>query len=485
MSPAHMVALGLAPLLTILGAVAATWSRRVRDIFFFAMVSLAVVAERMEVNFYSQAWYRGTTRGIQITLVEMLAFGLLVGCWVGRRGLERRRFWPGSLGLILLLFAYAVFSVVISQPRMFGAFELSRMFAAVLVFLASAAYVRSIREWTLLIVALGCAVGVEGAWAARQHFQDGVDRASGSLDHANSLSMYLCLTVPPLVAVAFSGWSRWLRWFCGACALLGAGGLLLTYSRAGIPVFVAVTAGAFLACASWKPTAGHVAVRALLVVGVALLVAAGWRQMVRRYSEATLQEEYLDPTVDGRGVYLRLSWDIAREHFLGVGLNNWSYQVSRTYGPRLGYRFADYDYLISVYGTKDEKMFADANLAAPAHNLAALTLGELGVPGLVIFAVLWIRWLSMGLPFLLLPRGEPMRAMGVGILFGILGIFGQSLTEWVYRQTPILFTFYILLGALASLAFARRRLREGARAPSALADGPWEAAEPALSAEEA
>jgi hypothetical protein len=64
----------------------------------------------------------------------------------------------------------------------------------------------------------------------------------------------------------------------------------------------------------------------------------------------------------------------------------------------------------------------------------------------------------MGLPFLKLPRGDPMRAMGIGILFSICGIFGQSLTEWVYRQTPILFTFYILLGALAGLAHTRRTL---------------------------
>jgi O-antigen ligase len=453
-----MVALGLVPLFTVMGAVVASWSQRVRDVFFFAMLSLAVVAERMDVNFFSEAWYRGTTRGIQITLVEMLAFGLLFGCWVGRRGQERRRFWPGSLGLLLLFFVYAGISVVISQPRMFGLFELSRMFAAILVFLASAAYVRSVREWTLLVVALGCAVGFEGAWATKQHFVEGFDRAAGTLDHANSLSMYLCLSVPPLVAVAFSGWARWLRWFCAVCALLGAAGLLLTFSRAGIPVFAAVTVGAFLACASWKMTPGRVIVRSLLALGLAVMVAAGWRPMMQRYSEATLQEEYLDTSVDGRGVYLRLSWEIAQEHFFGVGLNNWSYQVSRKYGPRIGYQFVDYDYLISVYGTKDERLFGDANLAAPAHNLAALTLGELGVPGLAIFALLWIRWLSMGLPFLFLPRSEPMRALGVGILFGICGIFGQSLTEWVYRQTPILFTFYILLGALASLAFARRSL---------------------------
>jgi hypothetical protein len=179
--------------------------------------------------------------------------------------------------------------------------------------------------------------------------------------------------------------------------------------------------------------------------------------MERRYAEATLEDEYFDPTVDGRGVYLRLSEAIAKDHFFGVGLNNWSYDVSRTYGPRLGYRFVDYDHLISIYGTSDDKQFGNSYLAAPAHNLAALTLGELGVPGLAIFALLWCRWLSMGVPFLFLDRGEPMRAMGVGLLFGICGIFGQSLTEWVYRQTPILFTFYILLGALASLAHGRRQ----------------------------
>src|ERR1017187_3278036 len=104
MSPAHMVALALVPFFTITGAVAAIWFQRVRDVFFFAMVSLAVFAERMDVNFFSEAWYRGTTRGIQVTLIEMLALGLLIGCWFGRRGLERRRFWPGSLGLMLLYF---------------------------------------------------------------------------------------------------------------------------------------------------------------------------------------------------------------------------------------------------------------------------------------------------------------------------------------------------------------------------------------------
>ncbi len=170
MRPAHALALVLIPFLTVAGAVAATWFQRVRDIFFFLMVSVAVFAERLDVNFFSQAWYRGTTRGVQVTLLEILAFGLLIGCWIGRRGGERRWFWPASLGLMLAYTAYAALSVLVSEPRIFGVFELSKMAAGILVFLAAAAYVRGKREWTLLLVALGCAVGFEGLWAVKQHF---------------------------------------------------------------------------------------------------------------------------------------------------------------------------------------------------------------------------------------------------------------------------------------------------------------------------
>ena len=468
MKPAHAIALMLIPFLTVAGAVAATWSQRVRDVFFFLMVSLAVFAERTDVNFFSEAWYRGTSRGIQVTLLEILAAGLLIGCWLGRRSEERSWFWPASLGVMLLYLVYAGVSVVVSEPKIFGLFELAKILGSILVFLSAAAYVRTKREWTLLLVALGCAVGVEGCWALKQHFITRLDRVAGTLDHANSLSMYFCLTVPPLVAAAFAGWSRALRWFCAGAAALGAVGLLLTFSRAGIPILAVVVLGTMLACTSWRLSIRQIVGRALLVVCAAAMVAAVWTKMESRYAEATLEEEYFDPTIDGRGIYLRLAQMIAADHFFGVGLNNWSFHVSRTYGPRLGFRFVDYDYLVSIYGTSDPLLFANSYLAAPAHNLAALTLGELGVPGLAIFGLLWLRWFWMGAAFLRLPRTEPMRVLGVGLFFSVCGIFGQSLTEWVYRQTPILFTFYILLGALASLTAVRRRSRRSGLATSAL-----------------
>src|SRR5262249_40174309 len=104
----------------------------------------------------------------------------------------------------------------------------------------------------------------------------------------------------------------------------------------------------------------------------------------------------------------------------------------------------------------------DAAQAAPAHSLAALTVGEMGFGGLALLSLLWLRWFSMGIRFLWPRTADPMRRLGLGIFFGTCGIFIQSLTEWVFHQTPIYFTFHILIGALASLCWVKRQERRAA-----------------------
>ncbi len=483
MRPIHFLALVLIPMVGGLSAVAATWSRRARDLIFFLIVTLAVVAERVDVNYFSRAWYRGTTRGLEISLPVILAASLLVGCLLGARDADERRprvYWPGSLGMMLLYLLYAGLSVLTSDPWIYGFFEFTKMAGGVIVFLAAALYLRGRREWTVLVIALGCVVGFEGLLAVKQKIFTQLERCCGTLDHANSLSMYLCLATAPLIAVAYAGWTRWLRWFCGLAAVAAAVGLVLSVSRAGIPVFALAGFCTFCLCASWKLSVSRVVKRGALALLAILLVVGLWPQIAARYGSATLHEEYLDENVDGRGVYLRLAKNISKDHFFGVGLNNWSYHVSHTYGPQLGYRFENYDRLQNLYGTgaahiygalDPQSVFDQSYLAAPAHNLGALTLGELGVPGLILFLLLWARWFSLGLPFFFGRRDDPVRTLGVGLFFGLCGIFGQSLTEWVFRQSAIFITFNVLIGALASLACVRKvRREEPAIVPAAAAE---------------
>jgi hypothetical protein len=50
-----------------------------------------------------------------------------------------------------------------------------------------------------------------------------------------------------------------------------------------------------------------------------------------------------------------------------------------------------------------------------------------------------------------------MVRIGVGIFFGFCGLFLQSLTEWVFWQAPIFYTFNIVLGVLLSLHHKKRK----------------------------
>ncbi len=466
----HIIAIALIVVLTGAGIMAASIAQRARDIMFFLMVAGAVVTERMDVHFFSHAWYRGTTLGIEISLIDILAVSIFAASLLVPRYRGPRWYWPAGLGVIGAYFLYCCFSVLISEPKIFGVFELSKIVRGLVFFLAAASYVRTKRELPWLVMGLVCAVCLQGAMAFKQRALWGMDRVNGSLDHANSLSMYLCLIGPVLAAAATADFSRWIR----RAAFIGLGvaavTIMLTISRAGIPIFGLVVLGTAAWCVSWRVTGRKIFFSVAIMVGAGLLLGVFWKPLMARYGESTLKEEYLDADAgnEGRGVYLRWARMIVADHFFGLGLNNWSYGVSKTYGAKEGFVYGDYD---KIHSLAERLAASDINFAAPAHSLGALTLGELGVPGLCVFTLVWMRWFQTGAKFLRRRVSDPMHRLGVGIFFGACGIFLQSLTEWVYRQAPIFITFHILIGTLAGLCYYKKQAKQlnGAKATQVLA----------------
>ena len=423
-----------------------------------------VFDNRMCVTFLGRWWYRGSTRGLEVTLQDILAFSLLVSSVLAPRQGRSRWRWPAGLGLMLLYFLYACGATAAIEPRVFSVYELTKIARGLVFFMAFALVVRSDRELAICVAGLALAACIEGGMAVRQRLLYGLDRVAGSLDHPNSLSMYLCMVAPVLAATLNSRLPRLVRWLCVAALGLAALTIVLTVSRAGVPTFALVVLAATASTMSWRITLKKVAIVAVVAAAVGLIGYKFWGKLKERFEDSSLAEEYEDlHTVDSRGYYLRLARLIIEDRFFGVGLNNWSYAVSKKYGAMMKTPYSDYDMI-------PEDINDDQDLtwyfAAPAHNLAALTVGELGVPGLAIFTLVWLRWLQMGASFLWRRKRTTLYVLGIGIFFGMVGLFLQSITEWVFRQTPIYLTFHALLGILASLYAARRRARRKAAAPS-------------------
>jgi hypothetical protein len=472
MDTKHLIAAALIFIFTGMGVLAASCSQRLRDLMFFMLVAGTAVAERMSVNFWSQEIYRGTSRGVEVSGVDLLAVSVLVACLLMPRAGQRRWFWPAGLTAMGCFGAYCLGSVLLSHPKLFGAFEFWKLLRGLVFFLATALYVRSSRELKILVFGLVCAAGFEALTAYRQRIFEGMVRAQGHLTHPNSLSMYLCLIGPVLVAGAAAiGFPRWLRRACLIAVVMTTGAMILTLSRTGVVAFgiVVLTATAF--CVPWRVTFKKVAVGCTVLAVIAVVLASSWQPLMARFNESTLSEEYLE-SGEGRGIYLRWAGMIVADHGWGIGLNNWSYWVSKVYGAREGINYEDYDASQNLVNPTGRFR---GYYAAPAHNLGALLLGELGVLGLLLFALLWMRWFQVGAGFLWRGSTDPMRVLGVGVFFGFCGVFLQSLTEWTYLHSPIFITFHILAGALAGMHFYWRTQKKAARVG---ASTPW--AEPEI-----
>jgi hypothetical protein len=441
-------------------SILACCSRRIRDVAFFLMIALSAILFKVAINFDSHFWYRGTTRGFEFSIVDILAIGVLGGSLLRPRPGQQRWFWPASLGLMLFFFFFACINVGYSDPKIFGLFELSKMVRGIIVFLAAAMFVRSNRELSILVLALCADAIFEGALGIKEKLA-GNWRVPGTLDDPNSLSMYLCTIAPIFVAAANSDLPRFVR-RCSIVALLAASvGVVLTVSRAGIPIFAFVVCGCAFMCVSWRITIKKIYVAFFLMLILGGLFYKASDMIEARWSGDSFRNEYYNTGgLDSRGYYLRLMAAIERENFWGVGLNNWSYWVSKKYAKYVQPYEADNDYDSLPPSSADiRQVLNDYQFAAPAHCLAALTIGELGIPGFLIFGLLWLRWFHMGARFLWPRVPDAMSRMGVGIFFGTCGIFLQSITEWVFRQTHIFFTFNALIGTLAVLCWMRKQNR--------------------------
>jgi hypothetical protein len=431
------------------GTVAASVSPRIRELFFFTLVAGTSVMHKLDINFLSREMYRGSTRGIEFSFLDFISLILLFSCLISPPPEKKRFGWPASLGFLLAYIAYCGISVLISEPKIFPIFEFTKILRGLLMFIAVAFYVSKPRDLVVLLLGLCAATAYVGCLSLIERYVWGMNRIPGPFEHYNEFSQYCCIMVPLLIAGAFSDEHIFLRTlFIGAAAGLGICEIL-TICRTGVMTFGLVSVCTMLVCSGLTITPKKILVAILIAIAAGGVLYKGWDSLMSRYSGTSLQNEYLDEDAEGRGLYLRIAARVVSENFFGVGLNNWSYVINEEYYPKMGLPSVSYggtDMDIQNYPSKDYLH----KIAPPAHNLGALTIGELGVPGFIIFYLLWGRWFHMGLHFFRKRTSSIVSRFGIGAFFSITASFLHCLTEYGFRHPHIFFLMHIIVATLAA-----------------------------------
>jgi probable O-glycosylation ligase (exosortase A-associated) len=377
--------------------------------------------------FRPEVWtYGGGLYALRLSLVIGVYLVIATAVTMPRFNLNLRS------GLILLFFGQCVVGTLTSESPELSASFLGTFWKVLLVSYLMVVLVTDERRFRIALMVIGISLGFE---LAKQGWAD-LYRAPGRVNNNpipflgdnNGVALGAMMLVPILTSLAQTAQARWEKYFWRFIAI----GVLLrglsTYSRGGF-LSAAVVGLATFARSERK-------VRALIgvaIVGTAVTMYMPqdfWNRMSTiRVEEGGEREESSAGRIHFWGVAMVMA---EAKPLTGVGLNNFvrSYETYNVDGLFAGQR--------------------------AAHSSWFGVLGDLGVPGLAIFAGLWLTSLfscwQVSRAGLKDPGKRNLRLFANGLLTSLLafGVGGSFLSS---HYNEMVWHFFGLSTALYVIAF--------------------------------
>ena len=375
------------------------------------------------LNPISYEAYRGDARGLEFSLVDFVALASLAAVPAGRGAIPPLA-WRNAM--YLLVCAASTFA---APNPLFAGFAVWKALRAALLFVAVHRLVSFDDRGPDVLRGLALGVVASGALALQQRYLLGHFVSTGPFSHQNGLAMAVNMVVPPCYALALAGRGGALA---KAAVAAGAVAVVLTLSRGGLAMYAMALGIVYV---------GSLAKRASARKVVFLVASLGAAAAILLKSLDTIVERFLtapDASHEARELFEEAARRMLRDHPGGIGLNQYSFVLDRTYADPLGNPDIDRDGIV--------------------HNIYWLTTAELGYAGIVTFGLLLVA------PLLAALEGAwRERDSAVGdVLLGACGAFAVTLLhstlEWALRITQVGFVFWVVGGLAVGLRDHRRML---------------------------
>jgi hypothetical protein len=401
----------------------------------------------MEVFFEA---YRGVDRGFAVTIPDLFFFGFFF--WLIMGGSNRKLIlWPYNSTLWLLLVLIAILSLTGARMPYYGLFTVHKFVRGLLLYWVVVNVVRDRDDVRVVITALIAAVLFQG-WIVffdKYITRAVVNRSVGSFPHPNTLAMYIDLIIPAILAMilADSFTKKGNRW---AAIALFAGMLcvVFTKSRAALVIMMGALSGVTAISILIKPTArklGIVFIGFLLVDMVGIAVAP---RIIKRFQSAPEASEQT------REYFNYAARAMARDNLLGTGINSYSWILANT-----DYYWYVYPDALNTEDDLDEfrESKQGQSRLGTAHHIYLLFAAEIGWAGMCVFILFIGRFYLHNLLLLFKAHDEYYQAVLLGLLIGFTTLHLQGLLEWIFRQTQVLYLFFVLSGLMVAIGNMMKR----------------------------
>ena len=438
-----LAALGVLPASVLL-----MYSRRLLWLMPLVILPTLLLFDNTAINFFSHELYRGTSRGMEVSLVYLVSLAML-----GALLLRHRRLNPFpycGMTIYVVYFLLCLPSVLNADNKLFAFFEIWKMTMIYLVGLTVYHYLAFTRGDTRALYAALALITVLIFLSCIWQHVTGYYQIRSYFPHQNSLAMFMS----PLGTLFLSRFLTERHRRTSLLALLlcafASATLFRTYSRGAIacyPIGCAITACASITL-NWK------AWKLVRLSALAAIALCGIAVMTPR-----IVERFIHAPESSAGTRVRLATValnmIEDNPIFGVGINNWGIKVN----PPYPYAILDDGAATAFSRGEDVK-------DGIVETIYLLTAAECGLPALAALLTLFLSHAWLAVTACRPLRHTPQFFWAPGLLGGFIAIYLQSVLEWVLKQQVNFIELIIFFSVIGYLKKNAKRLQTPPATPS-------------------
>ncbi len=424
-----IVVLGMIPAL-----VALVLDRRLLRVSLIGLLLPLLNFEGTAINFLSMETYRGTSRGIEISLCYVVALVIILAI-ILKTGIKMHMPTLGGF-LFFLYFIFSAFSILKAEDKIISLFELWKMLMMFLVYLAVFLYLEySKGDFSILFYGLDAFIVLCFFFVLKQHYSS-MNQVKSFFPHQNSMAMFLVLANVIPFSQFLNSRNEYKSWFFLFVFCCGAVSVLRTYSRGSFMTFPLSIAVTFFisTIVQFKARKVHRIILILILGIIGFLIFLP--KIVLRFEQANKASK------ETRKQFVVVAINIIRDKVVfGVGLNNWSLTLRR---------HREY--------TRDRKSNELLNFVVDGivETIYLLVAAECGLPCLIILLCWFMYYFLISLKLAFQLRHSRYFFIPAATAGGLLGIYAQSILEWVLKQSM---NFIFLMIVFAMLSYLNRNCK--------------------------
>ncbi|QOR61950.1 O-antigen ligase family protein [Sulfurovum sp. ST-21] len=385
----------------------------------------------VDINFFSHEHYRGTSRGFEIGMVDILTFSLLAVI-IGRRKEYPIKRPPGTF-LYFTYFFFSLLSLVNSDVYLYSFFELWKMIRMYIFFYVVYNMIRQFEDITDMMVSISIITIYITYIVLKQKYLMGIFQTYGPFPHQNSLVLYMIMYGSMLLSLLLNKEDIKLYYWLPVFGMASID-IVSTLSRAGLAMYAMSIIMIF-----YFSYRSHFSLRKVGVTFLFLLLGS----IVMYKAMDSIIERVQTAPEESANTRIRLAIaarKMADDKILGIGLNNFGLKINDPY----------------PYGAHIPRNdpYEKGGLVETIYLMIA---AETGWHNLVVFFIFILYFYGKNLRNYFRMKGHPYRFIPIGIAGGLTAWYIQSTLEWVLKQTN---NYYQMMFVFALIAAVSRMLDE-------------------------